>query len=68
MRKERFRDFYEMLRADLDSVGPADGDTLNGTSFDRLLYMLSVVKESGKVFNGEQIETLTELSIYGGTL
>ena len=65
MRKERFRDFYDRMKADLDSIGPADG-SIFGLAGDRIRYMLSVVADSGRVFNGEQIKRLVNLAIYGG--
>ena len=65
MRKERFRDFYEKLKPDLDSIGIADG-SIYGAAGYRLSYMLKVVEESGRVFNGEQIKQLVHLAIYGG--
>lgn len=65
MRKERFRDFYDQMKADLDSIGLGDGSVF-GLTEDRIEYMLSVVEDSGRVFNGEQIKRLVHLAIYGG--
>lgn len=65
MRKERFRDFYDRLRPDLESIGLGDGSVFGPTG-DRIEYMLSVVEDSGRVFNGEQIKRLVHLAIYGG--
>lgn len=65
MRKERFRDFYDQMKADLDSIGLGDGSVFGPTE-DRIEYMLNVVEDSGRVFNGEQIKKLVHLAIYGG--
>lgn len=65
MRKERFRDFYDQMKADLDSIGLESGH-VHVTVDYRLEYMLEVVEASGRVFNGEQIKKLVNLAIYGG--
>ena len=65
MRKERFRDFYDRLKADLDSIGMESGCIEASVDY-RLEYMLEVVEDSGRVFNGEQIKRLVHLAIYGG--
>lgn len=65
MRKERFRDFYDRLKVDLDSIGTESG-RIEVTVDYRLEYMLEVVEDSGRVFNGEQIKRLVHLAIYGG--
>ncbi|MCI6947694.1 MAG: hypothetical protein MR754_02565 [Oribacterium sp.] len=65
MRKERFRDFYDQMKADLDSTGTESG-CIEATVDYRLEYMLEVVEDSGRVFNGEQIKKLVHLAIYGG--
>lgn len=65
MRKERFRDFYDRMKVDLDSIGMADG-SIYGAAGYRLSYTLEATKESGRVFNGEQIKRLVHLAIYGG--
>ena len=65
MRKERFRDFYDQMKADLDSIGMADG-SIYGAAGYRLSYMLEVVESSGRAFNGEEIKKLVHLAIYGG--
>lgn len=65
MRKERFRDFYDKMKTDLDSIGMESGRIEVSIGY-RLEYMLEVVEESGRVFNGEQIKRLVHLSIYGG--
>lgn len=65
MRKERFRDFYDQMKADLDSIGRESGH-VHVTVDYRLEYMLEVVEDSGRVFNGEQIKRLVHLAIYGG--
>ena len=53
------------MKADLDSIGLGDGSVFGPTE-DRIEYMLSVVEDSGRVFNGEQIKKLVHLAIYGG--
>ena len=65
MRKERFRDFYDLMKADLDSIGLESGH-VHVTVDYRLEYMLEVVEDSGRVFSGEQIKRLVHLAIYGG--
>lgn len=65
MRKERFRDFYDRMKIDLDSIGLETGHVHVSVDY-RLEYMLSVVEDSGRVFNGEQIKRLVHLAIYGG--
>lgn len=65
MRKERFRDFYDRMKIDLDSIGLESGH-VHVTVDYRLEYMLGVVEDSGRVFNGEQIKRLVHLAIYGG--
>lgn len=65
MRKERFRDFYDQMKADLDSIGLDDG-SIFGPTEDQIEYMLSAVEGSGRVFNGEQVKRLVHLAIYGG--
>ncbi len=65
MRKERFRDFYDRMKADLDSIGIETG-CIEVTVDYRLEYILEVVEDSGRVFNGEQIKQLVHLAIYGG--
>lgn len=65
MRKERFRDFYDKMKTDLDSIGMESGRIEVSIGY-RLEYMLEVVENSGRVFNGEQIKRLVHLAIYGG--
>ena len=65
MRKERFSDFYDQMKADLDKNGTESG-CIEVTVDYRLEYMLEVVESSGRVFNGEQIKKLVHLAIYGG--
>lgn len=65
MRKERFRDFYDQMKTGLDSIGLESGH-VHVTADYRLEYMLGVVEDSGRVFNGEQIKRLVHLAIYGG--
>lgn len=65
MRKERFRDFYDRMKVDLDSTG-MEGGCIPVRVECRIEYMLGVVEDSGRVFNGEQIKRLVHLAIYGG--
>lgn len=67
MRKERFRDFYDQMKTDLDSIGIETG-RIEVTIDYRLEYMLGVVEDSGRVFNGEQVKRLVHLAIYGGDI
>lgn len=65
MRKERFRDFYDQLKLDLDSPG-LEGGCIPVRVEYRIEGMLEIVEGSGRVFNGEQIKRLVHLAIYGG--
>lgn len=53
------------MKVDLDSTG-MEGGCIPVRVECRIEYMLGVVEDSGRVFNGEQIKRLVHLAIYGG--